>query len=408
MSEALQRRRQLQEMRLKHRLAIQTRQIERVLAHESVSGQVAGGRVDVEGIRYDVQAQLTQGWERLRDLTSELKVALGVPDVALSRENGRLQISISRTAEPPVSLLDLLALTPDVPPVTAVLGLSDNGRPVLLRFDDSQMSHVLLSGASGAGKSALLRTMALSLALHNRQSQAQLLIIDPHLEAEPGGHRYLEPLNYLPHLLTPVCHSLEEAAEALQFLVAEMERRDEDDVERPSLFAFIDKAASLLEAGGEPVVGAITRLLQRGQQTGIHLILSTQRPGTAVFSASLQANLTVRLAGRLDTPRAARAATGHPASGAEQLRGMGDFVAVIGEARTYFQAAYAGDYDLHLCLQQLHRPPEKVLLARPYFARPNIEPLKDGESPLNGRQMLFFDRNGKLFHDSNRSGIQET
>lgn len=399
MSEALQRRRKLQETRLKHRLAIQTRQIEQVFTHQYGPAQVAGSRVDADGIRYDVQTHLAQGWERLRDLTTELKQALGVPDVTVSRENGRFQLSISRTTEPPVSLLDLLALTPDVPAGTAVLGLSDNGRPVLLRFDDGQMSHVLLSGASGAGKSALLRTMALSLALHNRQSQAQFLILDPQIEEQPAGYAYLKPLNYLPHLLTPVCYSVEEAAEALQFLVNEMERRDEDNIIQPALIVFIDQAASLMEMGGAPVVETITRLLQRGALAGIHLILSTQRPGADVFSALVQANLTVRLAGKLGTPRAARAATGHPASGAENLRGMGDFVAVIGQTRTYFQAAYVGDYDLHLSLQQLHRSPESILLARPYFSRPKIDPVNGADNPLNGGQMLFFDRNGKILHD---------
>ena len=385
MPESLERRRQLQAMRLRHRLAIQARQIDRVLERRDVPAQVAGGWVEQGGIRYDVQGHLAQGWERLRGLTSDLKMALGVPDVTWSRENGRLQLSISRPTEPPVSLLDLLTLTPDVPPLTAVLGLSSDGRPVLLRFNQREMSHVLLSGAAGAGKSALLRTLALSLALHNRQSQAQFLIIDPQPEERPLGYPYLEPLNYLPHLLTPACHTFEEAAKALQFLVQEMERRDEDDTAQPSVFAFIDKAAFLLESGGAPVVEAVTRLLQRGERAGIHLILSTQRPDAAVFTAMLQANLTVRLAGQQNSPRLARAATGHPASGAEQLRGMGDFVAVIGQTPIYFQGAYVGDYDLHLCLQQLYRTPQSILLARPYFDRPKMTPVNGADNPFVGR-----------------------
>jgi DNA segregation ATPase FtsK/SpoIIIE-like protein len=327
-------------------------------------------------------------------------MALGVPDVSLSRENGRLTLAVGRATEPPVSLLDLLSLTPDVPPATAVLGLSADRRPVMLRFDERQVTHVLLSGASGAGKSALLRTIALSLALYNRQSQAQFLILDPLVDGRSPSFPYLQPLNYLPHLLTPICYQIEEAAQALQFLVNEMSRREEHTISQPVLIVFIDKAASLMQIGGAPISEAITCLLQRGDKTGIHLILSTRQPDASVFPRLLQATLPVRLAGRLGSQREAWAATGDAASGAEHLQGMGDFLAVIGQSRTYFQAAYVGDYDLHLCLQRLHRSPESILLARPYFHRPKIEPVAAEEkNPFNGRQMLFFDSSGKILPD---------
>jgi DNA segregation ATPase FtsK/SpoIIIE, S-DNA-T family len=399
MTETIERRRRLQEARLRHRLAIQSRQIERTLAQQGAPAEVTGGWVDPAAVRYDVQGPLAQGWERVRSLTADLKTALGVPDVTVSRENGRFLLTVSRTTEPPVSLLDLLTMTPDVPPVTAVMGLSDNGRPVLLRFSARETTHMLLTGMPGAGKSALLRTMALSLALHNRQSQLQLLIIDPQIDEPSPGRAYLDPLNYLPHLITSVLYDMEAAANALQFLAGEVEYREENAATQPALVVLIDKADTFMEAGGAPVVEAITRLLQRGEKAGIHLVLSARQPDAAVFSAMLKAKLAVRVAGKLPDVQAARAATGHPASGADQLRGMGDFVAVTGQTTTYFQAAYVGDYDFHLSLQQLHRAPECVLLAQPYFSRPKIEPLTPQESLFQAGQMLFFDNRGKLLHD---------
>ena len=165
--------------RLQHQLELQSQQIERFLSHHQLSANITGGAVQPRSIRFDLVTPLTQGWERLRDLTHELKTALNVPDVRLSAEDGQLRLHIVRPEEPPVALLDLLPLLPDLPPVTAVLGLAEDGRPILLDFDNPDVTHVLAAGMTGAGKTMLLRTMALSLALKNRQSQLQLLVIDP-------------------------------------------------------------------------------------------------------------------------------------------------------------------------------------------------------------------------------------
>jgi DNA segregation ATPase FtsK/SpoIIIE, S-DNA-T family len=372
MSPSNERRRMLQEQRLKHRLEIQSRQIEKVLDRHDMPAQVSGGYVAPRSISYDLQSHLATGWERLRDLTSELKVALGVPDVMVSREGGRLRLEVGRTDEPPVSLLDLLAMNPDVPPLTATLGLSENGRPVLLRFDAQNAPHVLLSGAAGAGKTVLLRTMILSLALTNRRSRAQLLVIDPQVDDRQPDVQALEPLNFLPHMLTDVVYEMETAVEALNFLVGEVAYRADKEVLSPAMIVLIDRAAALLETGGAPVMDAITHLAQRGHRAGVHLILSTQRPGAAVFDAVLRGSLPVRVVGKVNDAATARAAAGLPDTEAENFLGKGDFVLVTGQKQRYFQAALVGDYDLHMCLQQLRRPNTPALLAHPYLIRPHL------------------------------------
>ncbi|MCZ7674060.1 MAG: hypothetical protein M5U34_46510 [Chloroflexi bacterium] len=81
-----------------------------------------GGKVAAQTIQFDLQAQLSQGWDRIRELTTDLRQALGVPQISVTRENGRLQIAVARSEEAPVTLLDVLAMKEDIAPETAVLG----------------------------------------------------------------------------------------------------------------------------------------------------------------------------------------------------------------------------------------------------------------------------------------------
>lgn len=386
----------LQEARLRHRFEIQSRQIERVFARHEMVAQVDGGIADQRSIRFDLQTHLVTGWDRLRDLAGELKTALGVPDVAFSRQGGRWQLDVAFKEDPPVALLDLLAMVPDLPPHTAALGLSDDGRPVLLQFDPKDMTHMLLSGIKGAGKTSLIRTMALSLALTNRQSNVQLLILDPQTPTSSPAYTELEPLNFLPHMLTSVVYGLETAVETLNFLANELSYREENDVTVPKLMVFVDHAASFMESGGEAVVDLLTHLVQRGEKVGIHLVLSTERPESEVIDANLRANLTVRVVGRVANRRAARDASGIENTGAENLLGGGDFLAITAGRQVIFQAAYIDDYDLHMSLGQLQRPPAPTLMAQPHFIRAHLDEVPLPDEPEEQSTILFFDANGRI------------
>jgi len=391
-----ERRRMLQEQRLKHRYEIQSRQIERVFARHQLPAEVNGGVAGQRSIRFDLQTQLVTGWDRLRDLAGELKSALGVPDVAFSRRDGRWQLDVAFKEDPPVALLDLLVGLPDLPPLTAALGLSEDGRPILLQFDAKDMTHILLSGSRGAGKTSLIRTMAASLALTNRQSNVQLIIMEPQTGGASPAYTELEPLNFLPHMLTSVIYDERTAVETLNFLVNEMSYREESSVLVPNLIVFIDQAAAFMESGGPTVVDMITPLVQRGEKVGIHLILSTEQPDAEVFDANMRANLPVRVVGRTANRRAARDATGLEHSGAENLLGSGDFIAVTNGRMIGFQAAYIGDYDLHMSLTQLRRPPTPTLMAHPHFIRPNLHDHSSPGEEVNKPTVMFFDANGRV------------
>lgn len=367
--------------RLQHQIEVQSMQIERVFDRRQVDAHVAGGAVQAGVVRFDLSASLAQGLERLRELKNDLMVALGGADVQVDGVDGRFHVQVDRPDDPPVPLLTLLPLIADLPPLTAVLGLAEDDRPVLLNLTEEGMTHILIAGDAGAGKTALLRTMAISLALHNRQSQLQLLLIQ--LEGEEKATAAdLSPLDYLPHMLTTLITDSKEVADTLQFLRQEMQYRQEQTVAEPAIVVFIDRLVTLLEIGDAVCVTALTELLQHGADVGIHLVLSTRRPGHELLTRPLHAHLPVRIVGQVANKREARAASHVEDSRAEYLLGQGDFLAVGSGDSLRFQAAFIGDYDLHVVLTELHRRRAPVLLARPVDSRMQLpqNPESDGTS----------------------------
>ncbi len=356
---------ELRQKRLQHQLELQARQIERVLSQHDASARVVGGAVRPRAVQFDVQAGLAQGVERLKELKDELMRALGGAMIHFAPENGRFNLEVTQSNNVPVPLLDLLPLLPEVPPLTVILGLSEDGRPVLLNFGEEEMTHILIAGEEAAGKTSLLRTIALSLAMHNRQSRLQLLVC----QHASGSATQLRPLDYLPHMLTGVSSTASESAQLFTFLCNEMDYRREQKVCNPAIIVLVDGIETLLEEAatelaGSNLTGCITRLLQRGAEVGIHLVLATDRPMTQTISGWLKAELPVRLVGKVPEAAISQAVTGVPDAQAEYLLGSGDFVAASPAGVLRFQAAYLSDYDLHLILEELHRQRPPALLAQ--------------------------------------------
>lgn len=352
----------LQEKRLQHQLEIQSRQIESVLNQHDRSAHVKGGYVAPRSIRFDVASHLGQGLEKLRQIKQELLLVLGVPDAELIERSGIWQLHVARAEEPPVSLFDLLPMVEDaLEPMRVILGLAENGRPVLVQFDPHELPHMLVAGKAGAGKSSLLRSIALGLALTHKQSQLQLLIMDGN--HKNGVNPELEPLSLLPHMQAHVLYGQEECADLIKFLASECDYRREDGWSTPNIVLCIDEVLPLLAQ--EALRDGIVKLLQRGPEAGIHLVLSTEHPTSERLSSSLRFNLPVRLVGQTMDEAQSAAATGLAGTQAEYLLGKGDFLAVLGEQQFHFQAAFVGDYDLHLSLETLQRNRPRPLVAQP-------------------------------------------
>jgi S-DNA-T family DNA segregation ATPase FtsK/SpoIIIE len=226
----------------------------------------------------------------------------------------------------------------DLPPVTALLGLAEDGTPLYIRLPSPDVAHVLVSGTTGSGKTALLRTMVLSIAMrHALDDELALVLVDP------KGGRAFGCLGGLPQLARPVVVSVDEAVEALRSLVRLMEKRDHAALSRPAVVVIIDELADLMMVGGAEPEQLLTRLVQRGREAGIHIVGATQKPSAAVIGGLIKSNFPVRLVGKVTSARDAQTAAGWPGTGAERLLGKGDFLAVATGSVYRFQAAYAND-----------------------------------------------------------------
>lgn len=327
-------------------LDMQADRIEAVLASHKVTGRIAGGTMTTRYTRFELVTPLGTRVGRVSALAEEIALALGARSTRVFREGDRIKIEVARETQPaPIDLVPLCARLSNIPPLTAVLGLDEEQIPLLLRLPSPDVTHVLIAGTTGSGKTALARAILASLAMHNRQGALQLVLIDP-------KGRGFGPLEGFPHMLRPLVATIDEIPRVLADIVGEMERRDalarqlRRPVDTPRIVVAVDELADLVQTGGRAVEQALTRLAQRGREAGIHLVCCTQKPTSAAVGGMLKANFPVRLVGSVTSPEEAKIATGLAGSGAEKLRGAGDFLLISKGATVHFQAAWINESTL--------------------------------------------------------------
>ena len=371
------------ERRLQHQVEIQSQRIEQVLSRHHVPAGVSGGSVRPHWVSFDLVTHLSGGWDRLRKLTGELTSALGVPEVRLDRREGRLRLAVKRYEPHPVDLLDLMDLLPEAKDLSLALGLDHQGSPVMLNLEQTDLHNVLVTGILGAGKSSLMRSIAVALSLTCRQSQAQLAVIS--VGSAPSGIASrpdpLAPVNYLPHMLFPMASTPDEAVEALAYLVDEAAYRADTGISTPRLVVLVDDADMLLRRAGDIAGECLATLLHAPAESGLRVIVGAANPELPDLRALLQHNTDLRIVGRMADERAALAAAGREGTYAQYLEGKGDFLAVSAAGVVPFQAAYIDDYDLHLTLTELHRASDPVLLARHVASGPTLRPAWSSPEP---------------------------
>ncbi len=240
-----------------------------------------------------------------------------------------------------------------------MLGLCDDGAPLLLRLPSPDVAHVLISGTTGSGKTALCQTVILSLAMMHRRSQLQFVLVDP-------KRRAFAPFAPLPHLLRPIIGDAAEAIVALHELVRVMEARGAGSSPgaTPRIVVVLDELADLMQVGGRALAEPLTRLAQRGREAGIHIIACTQKPSSQVVGTLMRANFPVRLVGKVVSPEDARVAAGCGGTGAEKLAGRGDFVAVAAGQVLRFQAAYVSPAEVEQVVAQFGSDPRRWDITR--------------------------------------------
>jgi S-DNA-T family DNA segregation ATPase FtsK/SpoIIIE len=342
-------------------LHYQADRIEMVLASHKVPARVTGGIITPRLVRYHLTTPLGVKVGKVASLSEEIALSLGASSCRVHRQQGRVEVEVPRARGEVVPLFPLCqrlaARGPGtIPAHTAVLGLDQDGVPLLLRLPSANVAHVLIAGTTGSGKTALARTIVTSLALNNSQRSLQMVLIDP------KGRGFL-PFEGLPHLLVPVVTRVDEALPLLHRLVAEMERRDAEGRSEPRLVVALDELADLVQVGGREMETVLTRLTQRGREAGIHLVACTQKPTAAVIGGLVKSNFPVRIVGSVASPEDAKVATGIAGTGAESLLGQGDFLVVAKGQVTRVQAAYTSVAEVRETVARISAGTRPLLLA---------------------------------------------
>ncbi len=335
-------------------LEYQADQIEMVLTSHRVPGRVTGGVVTPRWVSYRVIPEISTKISRVVNLSEEFALRLGAQRVRISRQGHMLQVDVPREDGQVVRLMDLCRRVKEVPKQSAILGMDETGVPLLLRLPSPEVAHVLIAGTTGSGKTALARSMALSLAMHNRLGEVQMIFIDPKgngfdpfvmLETAGGG---------LPHLLRPAVRDVHQAIFLLGEMVEEMVRRDRENISEPRVVIFIDEVADLMEQGGKAMDRLMTRLTQRGRSAGLHIVACTQKPLVASIGSLTRSNFPVRLVGSVASADDAKIAAGISGTGAEKLLGRGDFLLVAKGHVTRFQAAYVNEQEIRRIISRMN------------------------------------------------------
>jgi S-DNA-T family DNA segregation ATPase FtsK/SpoIIIE len=346
---------------MRDKLEFQADRIEMVLEMHKVPARVTGGTVTPRWIRFQVLPALGAKISKIKRLSEELAAALDATNCRIARRGAAVDVEIPRDDPEPVHLLSLYRQldVEDIPGLTALLGLAEDGGPLLIRLPSPDVAHVLVSGTTGSGKTVLLQAMILSLAMLNRPDDLRLVLVDPKGSA-------FRPFEGLPQLTRGVIRETAEAVEALESMVRLMEKRGELGGRRrtePQVVLVIDELADLLMTGGKTLQESLTRLLQRGRGAGIHVVAATQKPTASVLGSLVKANFPVRLVGRVTSATDARVASGWSGTGAERLEGRGDFVAVAEGQVTRFQTAYVSPKEIRKTVERIAGGPREMLPA---------------------------------------------
>ena len=308
----------------------------RALADLGVEARVVRAVVGPRVTRYELRLGSGVKVGKVRNLQQDIAYALAATEVRILAPipgKSAVGVEVPNTKPAKVTLGDVFREYPDANDWTLPVGLGKDisGRAVF--FDLAEMPHLLVAGTTGSGKSVMLNGLLTSLLLTTDPRQVKMVLIDPkRVELSPFGR--------IPHLITPVVTDVKKAANALQWAVAEMERRYEvlermgsrslegynlrSETPMPYVVIVIDELADLMMQAGAKVEDAIVRLAQKARAVGIHLVVATQRPSVDVITGMIKANVPSRIAFAVSSQVDSRVIM--DAGGAEVLLGMGDML----------------------------------------------------------------------------------
>ncbi len=362
---------------------------------------------------FEVEVEAGTKVNKVLSLADDIAYALATPDVRIIAPipgKSAIGVEVPNRVRDFVMLGDILrskVAKDDRHPLSVALGKDVHGRAQLVNL--TQMPHVLIAGATGAGKSSLINSFITSVLMRTSPDDVKLVLVDP---------KRVELTHFadLPHLLVPVIVHPKRAAEALAWVVREMEQRyellamvgvrdvdgyraglaegtlrippgqEERVVDFPYLLVVIDELADLMMVAPREVEDAICRIAQMARAVGIHLVVATQRPSVDVVTGLIKANIPSRIA--LMTSSQADSRVILDMNGAEKLVGHGDMLFAPSSASkpVRLQAAWVTEKEVHQVSEWIRaqRKPEYAMSVEG-LGRPPV----DDEVGLGGDDELL-------------------
>ena len=374
----------------KVRVAERGRLLEESLASHGVDTSLLGMTVGPTVTRFELELGPGVKVAKVTSLNRDIAYAMAAMDVRILAPipgKSAIGVEVPNETRQLVSLGDLI-VSPEaraaVHPLDVAVGKDIAGRAVFLNL--ATTPHLLIAGATGAGKSSGLNSIITSLLMRTTPDQVRLILIDPK-QVEMGQYARL------PHLLTAPVTNPKKAANALGWAVKEMERRYDllvevgfrdisgynaaydrgelrDNIEGseaveykrlPYIVVVVDELNDLMMVAARDVEECITRIAQKARAVGIHLIVATQRPSVNVITGVIKANIPARMAFAVSSLTDSRVILDQP--GAEKLIGQGDMLLLPGNSNVpqRIQGSWVGEDEVRKIVAHWRRQSPEIV-----------------------------------------------
>jgi S-DNA-T family DNA segregation ATPase FtsK/SpoIIIE len=425
-----------------------SREVEQHLKDFGVEAKVVAAQPGPVVTRFELQPAPGVKGSQVSNLAKDLARALSVSSVRVIEViEGKsvIGLEIPNQKRDIVMLSEILnasSYAGSASPVTLALGKDIAGDPVIV--DLARMPHLMVAGTTGSGKSVAINAMILSMLYKATHQQLRFIFIDPKMLE-------LSVYESIPHLLTPVVTDMKDAANALRWCVAEMERRyrlmtalgvrnigglnrkvedaaakkqplkdplyappaaagDEpapppaeapDLQPLPNIVVVIDELADMMMVVGKKVEELIARLAQKARAAGVHLIVATQRPSVDVITGLIKANIPSRIAFQVASRVDSRTILDQ--MGAETLLGHGDMLyRPIGASQVQrVHGAFVGDEEVHKVVKYLRQ------VGEPEYIEDVLadEPKPEAESESDAEQDPLYDQAVQVVLESRKASV---